>query len=1411
MSWFDATGFANLAKTALKGAQKTIDKALDIKDEDLNASESQTAASIDAFGDTFFNAWGVDEPAVKVDDSLGPVTSPPAPSDAEASVVTQPTALPKKLTSSTSLWGSFTGSFFENPKNTTEGESSSISKDASPSRPTNLVTEGRRGGKAGAFRSISLELPVHSKVSGDQSSLLSPAKDDSKKATSTETQSVGDTAPADQHQKRKEAQESVGEEEGAEEEASERTGADDGSSIRDEIRNYPAVEVVMRERKPRNYTNRLSAISSEGDRRSLESCEVIGSLTPESERTTSISTSSSVARLRQSGSFGSVEVLTSPSSVEVLGSSSSNTTSVDDTNKERYSSDSISPVAENEGVEVIPELMEDEEEPSLAEDSYTSASESTLNTTVLEYGHPSTDRRLDIINWDYALEDMSPRDGVLSRSSTTLMQTSMNQSCSSLGGIEQVPLSLLGSDLQTTPTSKLSESVSDIFRPITGEETCGVLEPSSHSGSSVTLVADNMTSEEPPSSDCGIVVLQPSGDSSKLRLLQSSGESGKLAGESEAGVLNSSSCEEGTLMGSSCEEDVRMQESTTSTSSFMIKNMIADAMTEKAKEQSPQSSERLSDAKIGSSEHTSGDELETATSSDIEVISSPTPNGDSSSAASRQSPAKLHHDKTPKPRFGSWLTMGGRSSSEPYDTFSAKQKGNLYHQITVVRHENKYNYDLDFLHEQAKLHKKISEMKEIIEARESKLFDLSRANAELQEANSDLRSQLESQDVNQMSEEFMQRLAALERKFQQAIREKEVLRKQLDHAKAAAAASEREAESEKDQVIAELREEGEKLSKQQLSLNNMIKKLRATEKDNQKSINSLKEQLEEANQELERAKKSLSAKEEVERSQIEAVHQLTKSNQQLDKSAVKLQGQVDTLTSSMAAMQKELDESRDQCRQLSEEAAKAVRSAEDGVRRRLEEELETASGQQHQLEATIHELRDKLGQALEANVQRETELREENSSLLRRLAEAESRGEEQSDAVSAVTRPLLRQIEALTTSNSQAAANWEKAEQGYLNNIGNLQSQLSQLEESERASREECARLSSANANLEVRCAQAQQEIENLKTKIATLTAQNEAVKEETSRQYSSDPLWMNITMSHQKQYQKKRDYLQCNLQSQLSQLEESERASREECARLSSANANLEVRCAQAQQEIENLKTKIATLTAQNEAVKEETSRMKEELESEKVRLQGSVEEAKRETRAMEQQLAVERAAVEAEKRKNNVLHDALRTRGASNTSPQTTSPRSSPTLSFGRVSVSESMGSTAWPTFGEDAFESASTSGRLGFENVRPEYNTSFIESLQAHLKLRDGEVQQMQWELTKRDTERAELRDELAAMTARAEDQGAQLAALATQYDALLQMYGEKMEESQELRMDLQDVKDMYKAQIDQLLKKEPSPTS
>lgn len=94
--------------------------------------------------------------------------------------------------------------------------------------------------------------------------------------------------------------------------------------------------------------------------------------------------------------------------------------------------------------------------------------------------------------------------------------------------------------------------------------------------------------------------------------------------------------------------------------------------------------------------------------------------------------------------------------------------------------------------------------------------------------------------------------------------------------------------------------------------------------------------------------------------------------------------------------------------------------------------------------------------------------------------------------------------------------------------------------------------------------------------------------------------------------------------------------------------------------------------------------------------------------------------------------------------------------------------------------------------------------------------GEIQQLQWELSRRNIERDTLNSELSSLTLKIEELNAKVMDVAvlneslqeiqTRYDALLQMYGEKMEENEELRLDLQDVKEMYKMQIDQLLKRD-----
>lgn len=95
MSWFDAGALANIAKSALKGAQKTIDKALDIKEE--LESAAPLATPIDTNPSDFFGTWGVTQ-SDNVASSPSPVNLKPSNQMAA------------------SIWGSFTG---KSDKNTT--------------------------------------------------------------------------------------------------------------------------------------------------------------------------------------------------------------------------------------------------------------------------------------------------------------------------------------------------------------------------------------------------------------------------------------------------------------------------------------------------------------------------------------------------------------------------------------------------------------------------------------------------------------------------------------------------------------------------------------------------------------------------------------------------------------------------------------------------------------------------------------------------------------------------------------------------------------------------------------------------------------------------------------------------------------------------------------------------------------------------------------------------------------------------------------------------------------------------------------------------------------------------------------------------------------------------------------------
>lgn len=187
---------------------------------------------------------------------------------------------------------------------------------------------------------------------------------------------------------------------------------------------------------------------------------------------------------------------------------------------------------------------------------------------------------------------------------------------------------------------------------------------------------------------------------------------------------------------------------------------------------SPISSDGKSDlVKIGSdrtSGHTSGDELETATSSDIEII--PSPNGDNGHGFCRSSPAKYGFKQG---------KFDGTTSPNLVDLVLGKSLATKIRGHNRELSEASVQSDDSQGSENERLMRRLSEMAEILEARENRLMEVSRSNAELAEYNADLKNQVESLmakhdggDINTITEDYTQRMSALEKKFQQAIREK---------------------------------------------------------------------------------------------------------------------------------------------------------------------------------------------------------------------------------------------------------------------------------------------------------------------------------------------------------------------------------------------------------------------------------------------------------------------------------------------------------------------------------------------------------------------------------------------------------------------------------------------------------------
>uniref|UniRef100_A0A3P9PY75 TATA element modulatory factor 1 n=1 Tax=Poecilia reticulata TaxID=8081 RepID=A0A3P9PY75_POERE len=284
--------------------------------------------------------------------------------------------------------------------------------------------------------------------------------------------------------------------------------------------------------------------------------------------------------------------------------------------------------------------------------------------------------------------------------------------------------------------------------------------------------------------------------------------------------------------------------------------------------------------------------------------------------------------------------------------------------------------------------------------------------------------------------------------------------------------------------------------------------------------------------------------------------------------------------------------------------------------------------------------------------------------------------------------------------------------------------------------------------------------------------------------------------------------------QTQLAVAVEKERSAAEELLSIKSQLASLESQNSLLRQEKARVLAQLEAEKSKREKLEDESSREHAELTNLKGEHSRMLEEAKKEKLLLTNQLEMEKMKVEQEKKKCYLAQEALKEKRL----PRRPCPAPAPSAGW------KTLGCTSLFIYKnrDDCLDhsmgamtmSMSMSGTNLYEAARLSGGSSIIENLQSQLKLREGEMAQLQLEIASLERSRSVMAEELVRLTNQNDEMQEkvkdipklkiQLKDLEQRHNTILQMYGEKAEEAEELRLDLEDVKNMYKTQIDELLK-------
>lgn len=167
---------------------------------------------------------------------------------------------------------------------------------------------------------------------------------------------------------------------------------------------------------------------------------------------------------------------------------------------------------------------------------------------------------------------------------------------------------------------------------------------------------------------------------------------------------------------------------------------------------------------------------------------------------------------------------------------------------------------------------------------------------------------------------------------------------------------------------------------------------------------------------------------------------------------------LNTVQTSFDAARKELNEKQQEQYSLEKKAKNLVT---------LQTEQQTLQQQNQQLTAEIESLREKMKSDAIQHGDIVQKIRQENNTLVQRLEGIEQRSEDQAQAVTEATIPLVKQCQSLQTTLNTRTVAWEKQEMTFFKKIEQLEKKLANVSINEQSANEQSDQLNARIHHLE--------------------------------------------------------------------------------------------------------------------------------------------------------------------------------------------------------------------------------------------------------------------------------------------------------------------------------------------------------